>query len=72
MEVERKKNEVKFDFIAEGECFIDCYNNICIKIDDLFDEDGTEYNAVEVVNGDLLHYLSDEKVTAVKAKLVIE
>lgn len=72
MEVERKTNEVNFDFIAEGEYFIDCYNNICIKIDDIIDEDGTEYNAVEVVNGDLLHYFCDEKVTAVKVKLVIE
>jgi hypothetical protein len=72
MEVERKKNEFEFDMIADGECFIDIFNNVCIKINEINDEDGTKYNAVEVTSGDIFHYSCDEKVTAVKAKLVIE
>ena len=72
MEVERKNNEMEFDFIAEGECFIDSFNNICIKINDIIDEDGGDHNAVEVTSGDIFHYSCDEKVTPLKSKLVIE
>lgn len=72
MEVERKKNEIAFDYISEGECFIDHFNNVCIKINDIIDEDGASHNAVEVTSGDIFHYSYDEKVTTVKSKLVIE
>lgn len=74
MEVKRKKNEMKFSLIASGECFIDRYDNVCIKFDDVIphNDDDESYNAVDVVNGVTYYYYDDEIVTPVKSTLIIE
>lgn len=73
MEVKRKKNEMKFSLIASGECFIDRYDNVCIKFDGVIPHNDDEgYNAVDVVNGVTYYYYDDEIVTPVKSTLIIE
>lgn len=72
MKIEKKKYEMEFHLIDEGECFIDCYKNICLKIVHIISAEDEHYNAVDVETGDLYHYQDDEMVKPAKATLVIE
>ena len=64
-------NEVDFGTIKVGECF-KYINAVCIKIDDIIDQDDCRLNAIDLSNGDFFDIEEDSKVLTLKAQIVIE
>lgn len=74
MTIERQNKWVEFDSIKIGEVFIDEEQDIAMKTESKFYENGYAYNAVNLETGEFL-YIADGKaykVKPIKCRLVIE
>lgn len=74
MKITDKQVNVYFGDIQIGEVFRDTSDNVCIKIEDLFDKGLSGYgsiNAIILASGEVTFYFADEKVFRINAELIV-
>ena len=76
MKIERNDSPtvLRFDEIAEGDIFISTDGDICMKMENIVEEDGYHaYNAVDLDSGEAYFYESFERISLPRsAKLIID
>lgn len=73
MVIKNKRNMcARFDSIDIGNVFIVYDTDICMKIEDVDDDYGIVYNAVNLYDGHLACFNNDDIVQPVKCELIIE
>ena len=74
MKITDRQVNVNFGDIQIGEVFRDTNDNVCIKIEDLFDKglgNHGSINAIILVNGEATFYFADEKVFRINTELIV-
>ena len=64
-------NKVDFEVVAKGECFR-YLGFTCIKMTEIIDEDAERFNAIDLSDGEPLHFEKTDQVLPLKAQIVIE